>query len=191
MTDLNMETSVAVLPGCGKATVQKLNANGIYTCKQLLNHRGEIPNVNTEQLKSKIKQDQYTSKEIDQHNWMNQTVHIALSKGTIVRCKVGSIVIAPHSVLMNVTWMKMGKTMKKPVSPVVILCTSILWFSNDVISDDSDADIYTHPLNRLPKLRVHSDNPILKKLNQSELSAIHVMIKETNQLYNCINRQTV
>lgn len=119
---------------------------------------------------------------------MNQTVHIALSKGTIVRGKVGSIVISPHSVLMNVTWIKMGKTMKKPVSPVVILCTNILWFANDVISDDSDADIYTYPLNRLPKLRVHSDNPILKKLNQSELGAIHVMIKETNQLYNCINR---
>lgn len=129
----------------------------------------------------------YVTKEIDQHNWKNCVVHVVLSKGSIVRGVVGNIVVGQHNVLMNVAWSKTGRNMQKNVSPVVLLCTNILWMSNDVLSDDSDADIYTKSILRLPKLRVHSDNIIFKKLNQSELNAIHIVIKETNQLYNCIN----
>lgn len=178
--------TLALLKGCGRATIQKLNANGLYTYQNLLDFEGSVPGINLGTLRKVAVHELKNTKEVSAHNWQDRVGHVIRERGQVTRAVVENLVIGPHRVLLTVAWQSRGKTKRKSISPIAMLCTQILWLSNDVISDDSDEDSCEPMETILPKFLVDVENPVIKSLNPHELRAIHSVVKETNQLYNCI-----
>lgn len=177
---------ITLLKGCGKVTIKKLNLNGIYTYQHMLDFRGDIPGVNILTLQKTAIQEVKTTKEISEHNWKDRVGHVIRARGQVTRAIIENLVIGPHLILLNVRWKVNGKILRKAVSPISLLCTQVMWLSSDIISDDSDDDSCQHMDSILPKFLVDTESSIVQNLTSAEQEAIHSVIKETNQLYNCV-----
>eukprot|EP01047_Picozoa_sp_COSAG01_P008374 COSAG01_NODE_330_length_18723_cov_96.763155_13_plen_191_part_00 len=183
------EIPVSKLKGCGKMTIQKLNANGIYTCRDLIEFEGSIPKLNVESLKKKAQQQNNNQNIcIDSHNWKDRVCHITTKKNHVVRAKIGNLIIGKHFTALEVGWKTKCKTekCKKLVTPSAVLCTHILWITNDIMSDDSDEESEETVTSVLPKILVDTRCEAVKNLNPNQKKALHSVIKETNQLYACV-----
>jgi hypothetical protein len=178
--------SVSCLKGCGKISTNKLNSHGIYTYKDLIGYIGNIPGVNLDVLKTLALDELRNTKEIDAHNWKDRIGHVIRAKGQVTRAVIENLIVGPHRVLLMVRWQSKGKTRRKAVSPVALLCAQILWIANDIISDDSDDESCEPMDSSLPKFLIDIENSKVNELSNSELKAVHSVIKETNQLYNCV-----
>ena len=181
---------ITMLKGCGRISSQKLNSNGVFTYRQLIAFKGDIPGVNVGALKNTALADLKPTKstvEIQNHNWKDRVCHLVREKGQVTRAIIGNLVVGPHRVLLDVKWTARGKRRTKAISPVALLCAQILWLSNDIISDDSDSDSGESLQSVLPKFLVDTTSTVIQNLSRSELVAIHSVVKETNQLYNCLN----
>lgn len=182
----NANDNISLLKGCGKATTNKLNAHGIYTYQSLIRFKGDIPNINLKQLQTVAIKELNNSKEIDAHNWKDRVCHVVRAKGHVTRAVIENLVIGPHKVMLSVKWKDKGKTCRKQVTPISLLCTQIMWLSNDIMSDDSDSDSCDPIEHMLPKFLIDVKNTSVLTLTQFELQGIQSVVKETNQLYNCV-----
>lgn len=181
--------SVSLLKGCGKVTTAKLNTHGVYTYRDLLGFTGVISGVNIDHLRHLASREigvARTSVTMDYHSWKGMVGHLIRSKGHVTRVIIGDLVVGPHTVHLNTSWIQGGKIHRKAVSPVSLLCAQIMWLSNDIVSDESDSDSYDPVETTLPKFLVETENPKIKTLTKPELDAIHSIVRETNQLFNCV-----
>jgi hypothetical protein len=98
--------------------------------------------------------------------------------------------ICPHSVNITVSWYNHGVKKKRSVSPVSLLCTQSLWSNYDIVSDESDSDSESESVPNvecfLPKLKIDVLNHSVIELDINKKKALKSMIKETNQLFNCL-----
>jgi len=177
---------VSRLKGCGKVTTEKLNAHGIYDCQSLLNTTADIPSVNLEVLRKRVRKALCPSKDIMNHSWKNMTCHIIRAKGHVTRAVIDNLVIGPHSIMLKVKWKHEARFRCKLVSPVAIMCTQVLWSASDIVSDDSDNDSCDPKIIMLPKFLIDTNHPNILNLTELELKNVQAIIKETNQLYNCV-----
>jgi hypothetical protein len=180
---------VSLLKGCGKVTTQKLNAHGIYTYQLLLDYKGDIPNINLNHLRMLARTELKNTKEISAHNWKDRVCHVIRAKGHVTRGIIENLVIGPYRVMLNVRWVHKGRIHRRQVSPIGLICAQVLWLSFDIVSDDSDSDSCDPMESLLPKFLVDTQNPQIESLSHLELQGIQSVVKETNQLYNCIHLQ--
>ena len=178
--------SISFLKGCGRATCLKLNSHKVYTYQDILDFTGSIPGVNIPGLQRTAREQLKNTIEIIAHNWYNLVCHVVRQKGQIIRAVIGKLIIGPHRITLNVTWTSRGKLRQTSISPVSILCTQILWLSNDIVSDDSGDESCDPFEQKLPKFLVEPQHAVFQTLSLQQLKAVHSTIKETNQLYNCV-----
>lgn len=171
---------------CPPGVAQKFKSNGVNTCSDLINFHGDVPGVDVHKYKSLLKKE--LRKSIYVHSWRDRVVHIVRSKGHVTRGVVEDLFIDKHQVLLNVRWQHRGKTFRKAVTPVSILCAQVLWFTKDLVSDESSSDDESSaPVKtRLPKFTLDADHITIQSLDEAEKKAVHAVVKETNQLYNCV-----
>lgn len=188
---LNENDDISKL-NCSKTVHNLLNANQIYSIRDLLHFNGSIPNVDISKLKEQNNLGKEAENEviITSHNWLNRKCHLVRANKQVIRVVIGHIVIGPHSVKIVVKWVKNGIKRQRLVTPVSLICTQSFWLSYDIVSEDSESesesDNDTHVISVLPKLKIDILNHNVKNLNIYQKKALKSIVKETNQLFNCI-----
>jgi hypothetical protein len=190
MSHVTGKTPVSELNGCGRATTKKLNEKGVYTYDDLLKNQHLTGINNISKLISSAKSQLGSIVDVKpkhiRHNWMGLICHIIRANGKIIRGEIGELLICPYRVVLMVTWRTKNRSHSKSFSPSTLICIQKLWSTMDIVSDDSDeysCDVLT---TLLPKIQIDMDQGILKTLTETELKALSSIIKETNQLFNCI-----
>ena len=177
------------LPGCGGATLAKLNLAHVYTLQDLIDFTGIIQGVNIEKLQTTAKELTNYKKEISCHNWLGENVHILRSKGQVTRVVIGSLIFDAHRMLLSVTWRQNGSTRRTNVSPCMILATQWLWQAGDLVSDDSDDESVSPVASSLPPFAIDAQHSDAKKLSKSETYALRGLVKEILLFSSGVHRQ--
>lgn len=185
----DLTDDISYLAGCGPKTIKKLNLCGIYTYGDLLKYKGLITDVPIVKLQNKAKAEICMKKQLSEHSWKNHTAHIIRSKGQVTRVKIDTLIISPHRILLNVLWREKGKTRRKSVSPMSVLCVQAMWTSNDILSDDSDEESCDFLQSLLPVFSLDPYGFEIKNLKPTEAQALASIIKEINQFHACVLTQ--
>jgi hypothetical protein len=184
-----MSQPVSAINGIGPKTVQKLNARGIFTAKQLLESAHvRIEGVNMEKVMAQAQEAAVVlhTVEIKSHTWARLMVHVAREKGHVIRATVENIVVGEYQVAIRVKWGRDGKHTSL-VHPAALLAARILWLSRDIVSDDSDGETIganAEPI-ALPKLKVLHEEE-LTIFSHVELKAVQNILRETNRLVDLL-----
>ena len=173
--------SVDKLPGCGKVLTERFRSVGICTYDDLIKTKLSVPGLPVARFQKVAREQLKTSKELVHHSWQGLVAHVLRPGGAITRVVINNLVIKPHSIKFIVLWTdRQGNLHRKTCSPAFLLMLQILWFKNDILSDDEGdgpegCPPLTHPL---PKFLIDTSKPESKALSTFESQALGALVKD-------------